>query len=43
MASLGLACGFSLNEIAEISNKAGFIVCQKENIQPITFDELERK
>ncbi len=43
VASLGLACGFSLNEIAEISNKAGFIVCQKENIQPITFDELERK
>ncbi len=40
VASLGLACGFSLEQIAELSNKAGFIVCQKENVQPIHFGEL---
>ncbi len=40
VASLGLVCGFSLEEIAELSNKAGFIVCHKENVQPITADEL---
>lgn len=40
VASLGLACGFSLEQIAELANKAGFIVCQKENVQPITIIEL---
>jgi D-glycero-beta-D-manno-heptose-7-phosphate kinase len=40
VASLGLACGFSLEQIAELSNQAGFIVCQKEHVQPVTFDEL---
>ena len=41
VASLGLASGFTLAQIAELANKAGFIVCQKENVQPITFEELE--
>ena len=40
VASLGLACGFSLEQIAELSNKAGFIVCEKENVQPVTISEL---
>lgn len=40
VASLGLACGFSLEQIAELSNKAGSIVCQKEHVQPITLDDL---
>ncbi|MBP8193051.1 MAG: carbohydrate kinase, partial [Chitinophagales bacterium] len=40
VASLGLVCGFTLEQIAELSNKAGFIVCQKENVQPVTFEEL---
>jgi len=40
VASLGLACDFSLEQIAELSNKAGFIVCQKENVQPVRFEEL---
>lgn len=40
VATLGLLCGFSLEHIAELSNKAGAIVCQKENVQPVFFDEL---
>lgn len=40
VASLGLACGFTLEQIAELSNKAGFVVCQKEHVQPITIIEL---
>lgn len=40
VAMLGLAAGFSLAEIAKLSNNAGYIVCQKEHIQPILFDEL---
>ncbi|MCC6584611.1 MAG: hypothetical protein IT271_12990 [Chitinophagales bacterium] len=40
VASLGLVCGFTLEQIAELSNKAGFIVCQKENVQPVTVEEL---
>lgn len=40
VATLGLLCGFSLEQIAELSNKSGAIVCQKENIQPILFDDL---
>lgn len=42
VASLSLACGFSLENIAALSNKAGFIVCQKEHVQPVTIDELMR-
>jgi rfaE bifunctional protein kinase chain/domain len=41
VASLSLACGFSLEDIAALSNKAGYIVCQKEHVQPVTLDELE--
>ena len=40
VASLGLVCGFTLEQIAELSNKAGFVVCQKENVQPVTIVEL---
>ena len=40
VASLGLACGLSLEEIALLANKAGYIVCEKENVQPILFSEL---
>ncbi|MBP6153803.1 MAG: hypothetical protein KA457_03220 [Chitinophagales bacterium] len=40
VASLGMACGFSLEQIAELANKAGFIVCQKEDVQPVLFAEL---
>ena len=40
VATLGLLCGFSLEEVAELSNKAGAIVCQKENVQPILFEDL---
>ncbi len=40
VASLGLVCGFTLEQIAELSNKAGFVVCQKENVQPVTVEEL---
>lgn len=40
VASLALVCDFALEQIAELSNKAGFIVCQKENVQPVTFEEL---
>ena len=40
VASLGLVSGFSLHQIAELSNKAGFIVCQKENVQPVEISEL---
>lgn len=40
VATLGLVCNFSLEQIAELSNKAGSIVCQKENIQPILWEEL---
>lgn len=41
VASLAMVCGFSLEETAELANKAGFIVCQKENVQPVTFEELQ--
>lgn len=40
IASLALACGFTLEQIAGLSNKAGYIVCQKENVQPVTIEEL---
>lgn len=40
VATLGLASGFSLAEIAELSNKAGFIVCGKKHVQPIRLEEL---
>ncbi|MCB0508435.1 MAG: PfkB family carbohydrate kinase [Chitinophagales bacterium] len=40
VATLALLCGFSLEQIAELSNKAGYLVCQKENIQPISFEDL---
>lgn len=40
VASLGLVCGFTLEQISELSNKAGFVVCQKENVQPVTVEEL---
>ncbi|MDB5229106.1 MAG: carbohydrate kinase [Bacteroidota bacterium] len=40
VAALGLACGFPLMQIAELSNKAGYIVCTKENVQPVTLEEL---
>jgi rfaE bifunctional protein kinase chain/domain len=40
VATLGLVCGFSLEAIAELANKAGAIVCQKKNVQPVTLDEL---
>lgn len=40
VAALGLTCGFSLEETALLSNVAGNIVCQKENTQPVTFQEL---
>ena len=39
-ATLGVVCGFSLKEIAELSNRAGSAVCQKKNVQPVTFEEL---
>jgi D-glycero-beta-D-manno-heptose-7-phosphate kinase len=40
VAALALACGFALEDIAALCNKAGFLVCQKEHIQPVTFEEL---
>ncbi len=40
VASLGLACGFTLEQIAFLANKAGYIVCQKENVQPVIISEL---
>ncbi len=40
VASLALTCGFSLEQIAALSNKAGFIVCQKEHVQPVLIGEL---
>lgn len=40
VASLGLVCGLSLEQIAELANRAGYIVCQKQNVQPVTFEEL---
>ena len=40
VAALGIACNFSLEQIAELSNNAGFIVCQKENVQPVFWEEL---
>lgn len=40
VASLGLACSFTLEQIATLANKAGYIVCQKENVQPISLKEL---
>lgn len=39
-ASLAMVCSFSLEETADLANKAGFIVCRKENVQPVTFEEL---
>ncbi|HUM51760.1 MAG TPA: PfkB family carbohydrate kinase [Chitinophagales bacterium] len=41
VATLGLLCGFSLEQVAELSNKAGAIVCRKENVQPILFEDLK--
>lgn len=41
VATLALACGSSLEEIAQLSNKAGYLVCGKEHIQPVTLEELE--
>lgn len=40
VAALGLVCGLPLEQIAELANKAGFIVCKKENVQPVLFSEL---
>jgi rfaE bifunctional protein kinase chain/domain len=40
IASLALVCGFTLEQVAELANKAGYIVCQKENVQPVTIGEL---
>ncbi len=40
VASLALAAGFSLEQIAILSNQSGFIVCQKEHTQPICFNEI---
>jgi bifunctional ADP-heptose synthase (sugar kinase/adenylyltransferase) len=40
IASLGLVAGFTLEQIATLSNQAGFIVCQKEHVQPILIEEL---
>lgn len=41
LAALALASGFTLEEIAQLANKAGHIVCGKENVQPITLEELK--
>ena len=40
VATLGLLCGFPLEEIAKLANKAGAAVCRKENVQPVSFDDL---
>lgn len=40
VASLALACGFPLSDIAALANKAGAVVCQKKDIQPVQFNEL---
>lgn len=40
IAALALASGFTLEETAILANKAGYLVCQKEHIQPITISEL---
>lgn len=40
VAALGITCGFSLEQIAVLSNKAGAIVCQKEHVQPVLIEEL---
>ena len=40
VASLALSCGFSLEQIAELANKTGFAVCQKENVQPVEVSDL---
>ena len=41
VASLALTCGFSLEQIAALSNTAGFIVCQNEHGQPVLIGELK--
>ena len=41
VATLALLAGFSIEQIAELSNKAGAIVCQKEHVQPILFEDLK--
>ena len=43
VATLALACGSSLEEIAQLSNKAGYLVCGKEHIQPVTLEELMKE
>jgi rfaE bifunctional protein kinase chain/domain len=40
VAALGLAAGFSLSQIAQLANKGGHIVCGKEHVQPVTWEEL---
>lgn len=40
VASLAMVCGFPLEETADLANKAGFMVCRKENVQPVTLEEL---
>ncbi len=40
VASLAMVCGFPMEETADLANKAGFMVCRKENVQPVTLEEL---
>lgn len=39
-ATLGLVCGFTLPEIAELANRAGYIACTKKHIQPVFLKEI---
>lgn len=39
-ATLGLVCGFSPKQIAELANRAGYAACKKGHVQPVTLDEL---
>lgn len=42
VATLALLCNFSLTQTATLSNKAGLIICQKNQVQAISFDELSQ-